>query len=231
MNILVSGGSSGIGKELVSCFANDGSNHVFTFGRSDLPSDVFGSNVEYFSFDLLEYKEKHCLLIDRIRLFFGGEGIDVIVNNAGCLTAKGFDDITYTDLEAVFAINFFSAVGMLQDLKCMLGRNERATHVVNIGSMGGFQGSVKFPGLLVYSASKAALASLTESLAVEWAEDNIRVNCLSLGAVDTSMLHTAFPGVKASVSAGEMARYIADFALNSHLFFNGKIIPVSSTTP
>jgi len=97
--------------------------------------------------------------------------------------------------------------------------------------MGGFQGSEKFKGLAGYSASKAALACLTECLAGELKANNIKANCLCLGSVQTSMLEQAFPGYQASVTAGEMAVFISNFAINAHKFINGKIIPVALTNP
>ena len=89
--------------------------------------------------------------------------------------------------------------------------------------MGGFQGSAKFKGLSYYSASKAAIACLTECLANEFKPYGISVNCLALGSVQTEMLNEAFPGYKAPVDAKQMAGFIAEFALTGHRFFNGKI--------
>jgi 3-oxoacyl-[acyl-carrier protein] reductase len=97
--------------------------------------------------------------------------------------------------------------------------------------MGGIQGSSKFPGLAAYSSSKGALITLTEMLAEEYKESNISFNALALGAVQTEMLAEAFPGYQASTTAREMARFIADFALNGHQFFNGKVLPVAHSTP
>jgi NAD(P)-dependent dehydrogenase (short-subunit alcohol dehydrogenase family) len=97
--------------------------------------------------------------------------------------------------------------------------------------MGGFQGSAKFKGLSAYSSSKSALAGLTECLAEELKEKNIAVNCLAIGAVQTEMLNKAFPGYQAPLKANEMAAFISEFAVNGHKYFNGKIIPVSSSTP
>jgi NAD(P)-dependent dehydrogenase (short-subunit alcohol dehydrogenase family) len=108
---------------------------------------------------------------------------------------------------------------------------DKGSHIVNIASMGGFQGSSKYPGLSCYSASKAALACLTECLAGEFTESGIKVNCLALGSVQTEMLEEAFPGYKAPVDAQEMAEFIADFALKGHKFFNGKILPVAVNNP
>ncbi len=107
----------------------------------------------------------------------------------------------------------------------------QGAHIVNVGSMGGFQGSDKFPGLSAYSASKAALHNLTESLAKDFAELGIKVNCLALGSAQTEMLEKAFPGYESPVMAFEMGKYIADFALTGHKFFNGKILPVALSTP
>ena len=97
--------------------------------------------------------------------------------------------------------------------------------------MGGFQGSEKYKGLSYYSASKAALACLSECMAAEFLESGISVNCLALGAVQTEMFEEAFPGLKAPVTAKEMAKFIADFALNGNKFFNGKVIPVAFSDP
>ena len=97
--------------------------------------------------------------------------------------------------------------------------------------MGGFQGSAKFPGLTAYSSSKAALCSFTEVFAEEHKETSIKMNCLCLGAVQTKMLEQAFPGFVAEISPNEMASYIFDFACKQGRFINGKIIPVSLSTP
>jgi NAD(P)-dependent dehydrogenase (short-subunit alcohol dehydrogenase family) len=109
--------------------------------------------------------------------------------------------------------------------------NATHSHIVNISSMGGFQGSMKFAGLAAYSTSKAALCCFTELFAEEYKETNIRMNCLCLGAVQTEMLAEAFPGYNAPIQPKEMAKFIVDFAENASRFINGKIIPVSLSTP
>ena len=109
--------------------------------------------------------------------------------------------------------------------------NPNGSHIVNISSMGGFQGSVKFPGLSAYSTSKAALCSFTELFAEEYKDSGIKMICLCLGAVQTEMLEEAFPGFKAPHSPEEMASFIYTFATTQGDFMNGKIIPVSQSTP
>lgn len=156
--------------------------------------------------------------------------INAVVNNAGTLVNKPFSQITNIDLEKVYNVNVFSVFRLIQGILPMMDEKEKS-HIVNISSMGGFQGSAKFAGLSAYSSSKAAMACLTECLAEEFKERNIAFNCLALGAVQTEMLEAAFPGYKAPVLASEMAMYISDFVLNAHKIMNGKVIPVSLTSP
>ena len=122
-------------------------------------------------------------------------------------------------------------VGHVRIIQALVAVMPAGAHIVNIGSMGGFQGSAKFKGLTAYSASKAALHTLTECLAVEFATQDIKVNCLALGSAQTEMLEQAFPDYQSPVMAFEMGKYVADFALTGSRFFNGKIIPVALSTP
>jgi NAD(P)-dependent dehydrogenase (short-subunit alcohol dehydrogenase family) len=108
---------------------------------------------------------------------------------------------------------------------------KKESHVVTISSMGGVQGSMKFPGLAAYSSSKAAVITLTELLAEEYKESGISFNVLALGAVQTEMLEEAFPGYQAPTTALEMAEYIFDFSLNGNKYYNGKLLQVSNSTP
>jgi NAD(P)-dependent dehydrogenase (short-subunit alcohol dehydrogenase family) len=97
--------------------------------------------------------------------------------------------------------------------------------------MGGVQGTAKFPGLAAYSSSKGAVGILTELLAEEYKQSGPSFNTLALGAVQTEMLAEAFPGYEAPLSALEMADYIMKFSLEGNRFYNGKVLPVSSSTP
>ncbi len=153
-----------------------------------------------------------------------------LVNNAGVLLKRPLGAWQASDFDQLFAVNARSPLMLTQTLLPALGRSASA-HVVNISSMGGFQGSAKFPGLLGYSASKAALACMTECLAEELKDTAIRCNCLCLGAVDTAMLREAFPGYQAQVTAKAMGTFVAGFVLNGHKLLNGKVLPVSLSTP
>ncbi len=153
-----------------------------------------------------------------------------IVNNAGLLIHKSFEELTDADWLAMFQVNCLSVVSLIRQVLPLLEVAQGA-HIVNIGSMGGFQGSAKFAGLSAYSASKAALANLAETLAEEFSSRKIAVNCLALGAVQTEMLAQAFPGYEAPLSSAQMGSFIAWFVTHGHTFFNGKVLPVSVSTP
>jgi NAD(P)-dependent dehydrogenase (short-subunit alcohol dehydrogenase family) len=154
--------------------------------------------------------------------------VDIVIHNAGMLVNKPFLEITPNDFEKVYKVNVFGVAHLTQ--VCIPYMNS-GSHVVSISSMGGIQGSMKFPGLAAYSSSKGALITLSELLAEEYKEQGIAFNVLALGAVQTEMLQEAFPGYNAPTTALEMADYIMNFALTGNKFYNGKVLQVSSTTP
>ena len=151
-----------------------------------------------------------------------------IIHNAGKLINKPFAEISQREFKEVYQVNVFSVALLTQKTLPYLEEN---SHVVTISSMGGIQGSLKFPGLAAYSSSKGAVITLSELLAEEYKEQKIAFNVLALGAVQTEMLQEAFPGYQAPIKPNEMANYIFDFATKGHRFYNGKVLEVSSTTP
>lgn len=233
MNIIVTGASRGIGYELTKLFAADPKNKVIAISRNRLKLEhlkrecrsgaVFPAVVDFSNKD---FKRDITLqVLSHI------SSVDILVNNAGALVNKPIEDLTPEEVENMFRVNVTSQFEFLQALLPYMGKGQVPTHIVNISSMGGLQGSMKFPGLSAYSASKAALATLTECLAEEFKDRNISVNCLMLGAVQTEMFEEAFPGEKTEMTPLLMAAYICEFARTGANFFNGKIIPVSKSTP
>ncbi len=154
--------------------------------------------------------------------------VDILIHNAGQLVNKAFTDQTEEDYHTQFDVNVKAVFLLTREIIPLM---RPGSHILMISSMGGYQGSQKYPGLSLYSASKAAICSLTECLAAELGPYGIRANCLALGAVDTPMLKKAFPGYQAPVSAAKMGQYIADFALRGSEYHQGKIIPVSTSNP
>jgi 3-oxoacyl-[acyl-carrier protein] reductase len=225
-NVVIIGSSRGIGKELISILSEK--NNVLALSRNidRLKEFESHSNVTAMAFDISTSNSKE-ILSDLIGSTFNQ--VDILINNAGLLVNKPILEMDYNDIESSYKTNIF---GLIQSCQAVIPfMNSNGGHIVNIGSMGGFQGSSKFPGLSVYSSSKAAVASFTECLAEELKETKIKTNCLALGAAQTEMLEEAFPGYQAPLSANKMAKFIADFSLNSSEWINGKVLPIAISTP
>ncbi len=220
-NIVVTGASRGIGRALVDVFLAQG-HRVWALSRNISELSTL-SGVQAVSLDISKESD-----VQEWVASCGNTSFDVLINNAGMLVNKPFAETTAEDFEKVYKVNVFGVANLIRNL---LPHFSQQAHIVNISSMGGINGTSKFPGLAAYSSSKGALGILTELLAEEFKDRDLSVNALALGAVQTEMLAEAFPGYQAPVTADQMAVYIADFALTGHRFYNGKVLPLSSSTP
>ena len=224
-NIIITGASRGIGFELAKLFSEAG-HKVLALSRNIQPiEDLQISNIKSIAMDLSISSD-----IEKIISFLeiNWNQVDILNNNAGRLLNKPFLETKMEEFEEVYKVNVFGVAAMTKGVLPMMSKNG---HVVTISSMGGVQGSVKFPGLSAYSSSKAAVITMTELWAEEFKETGPSFNVLALGAVQTEMLQEAFPGYKAPITALEMAEYIKEFALNGNKLYNGKLLQVSSSTP
>ena len=224
-NIIITGTSRGIGFEMARLFADEG-HEVLALSRNvNAITELKHNNIFGFPFDITkggDLKKLDGLLSQEWTT------VDVLINNAGRLLNKPFLETEPEAFKAVYEVNVFGLANLTQ---LVIPRMSKSGHVVTISSMGGVQGSVKFPGLSAYSSSKGAVITLTELWAEEFKENGPSFNVLALGAVQTEMLEEAFPGYKAPTTALEMANYIKDFALTGHKMFNGKLLQVSNSTP
>jgi short-subunit dehydrogenase len=224
-NVVITGTSRGIGFELAKMFANNG-HKVLAISRNTKPLSALNhENISILSVDISNNSD-----IEKITDFIKNnwKKVDILINNAGKLINKPFTDLTSDDFLEVYKVNVFGVAELTKNLIPFLSKG---SHVVTISSVGGIQGSMKFPGLAAYSSAKGAVITLSELLAEEYKEQQIAFNVLALGAVQTEMLAEAFPDYKAPLSAEEMASYIYDFSLTGNKFYNGRVLQVSSTTP
>lgn len=224
-NVIITGCSRGIGYELARLFAQSGHN-VLALSRNDKPiKELNEGNITAFPFDICNDKD-----LEKVEHFLkdNWKTVDILINNAGQLLNKPFLQTTRIEFEEIYKVNVF---GVAEFTRLLIPKMTLGGHVVTISSMGGVQGSVKFPGLSAYSSSKGAVITLTELWAEEFKETGPSFNVLAIGAVQTEMLEEAFPGYEAPITAKDMAHYIMDFALNGQRYYNGKLLQVSSTTP
>ncbi|AZJ32096.1 Short-chain dehydrogenase [Tenacibaculum mesophilum] len=224
-NVVITGTSRGIGFKLAQQFANQG-HQVLALSRNTKPLEqVSHPNITIISVNLSNERD-----LQKAVEFVSTKWkkVDILINNAGKLVNKPFEQLTTQDFEEVYKVNVFAVAELT---KTLLPFMQKGSHVVTVSSMGGIQGSMKFPGLAAYSSAKGAVITLSELLAEEYKEQQIAFNVLALGAVQTEMLEEAFPGYEAPLSAKEMANYIFDFALTGNKYYNGKVLQVSSSTP
>lgn len=218
---LVIGASRGIGKAVVNAFIQQNIT-TYGFARSLKNSDSGICHYRFIDLTSPSLKSDLSAILKELN------HIDYLINNAGAIVVKPFIELTREEIAHIYQVN---VIGVMEVIQVCLPKMKKGGHIVNISSMGGFQGTMKFPGLSAYSPSKAAVVALTELLAEELKESGISINCLCLGAVQTEMMEEAFPGYKAPHQPDEIAKYIVDFALNAGFYMHGRIIPVSNSTP
>lgn len=224
--VILTGHRSGIGKAAAGIFADDGAEVI----GLDLP------DIDLADTDRLE---------QHVRQIIARHGPpDILVNNAGVTTIGSVLDTPVADLERVFRINLLAPYAMIRAvLPSMIER--RAGAIVNVASD---QALIGKPMSAAYGASKAALAQLTRSAALDWATYNIRFNCIAPGSTDTAMLQSVLEELaercperfaKSSSDAyrvdvplarfadpREIACVIAFLASDAASFMTGAVVPV-----
>lgn len=133
--------------------------------------------------------------------------LDILVNNAALLLSGPFAEMAMDDWDRLLAVNLRGAVLCARQAFRLMDKSGGS--IVNVSSLGGLPGTEKFPGYAAYTVSKFAMTGLTEALAAEGRERNIRVNGVAPGAVDTLMLRQAAPHLRTRTGPAEVAKVIA----------------------
>ncbi len=217
---LITGASKGIGRATAVALAAAGHTVIAASrGGSEVPGCVA------LSLDVTSDES-----IQNARAFIQGrqEEIAGLVNNAGALINQPFNMLAREDFRHMAEVNWIGPAMLIQTLAPCFASD---AHIVNISSMGGYQGSAKYPGLSAYASSKAALIGLTECLQAEWGDKGWSFNVLCLGSVQTEMLAAAFPGYEAPTTAETMGNYIASFVERGHRTHAGSVLAVAKSNP
>jgi NAD(P)-dependent dehydrogenase (short-subunit alcohol dehydrogenase family) len=223
---IVTGHRGGIGGAIFDTLSRDGAEVI----GLDLPD-----------FDLSDT----ATLEDRLAALIADRGpVDILVNNAGVTVLGTVVETSLLEVERVFRVNFLAAYALMRAVLPGMAERRRGA-IVNIASD---QALIGKPVSAAYGASKAAIAQLSRSAALDWARFGIRVNCVAPGSTDTAMLATVigdlsakypdqFPvssadAYKSGVPLGrfaapsEIAAAVAFLASDAASFITGIVLPV-----
>lgn len=186
--IVVTGGSRGIGAEIVKLLAKSGHNVILNYNKSEECAQNVekeltkqGKAVDIFKADISKSEEAKKLIQFALNKY---GRIDVLINNAGISQSKLFTDITDEDWQNMIANNLSSAFYCSREAAKNMIHNKKGL-IINISSIWGLTGASME---VHYSTAKAGMIGLTKALAKELGPSNIRVNAIAPGIIDTDMV-------------------------------------------
>jgi len=222
---VVTGASSGIGASCAEKLAERGA-RVVLFARSEETLRAIAARHEdrmlAISGDVADEAAISRLFAETESRF---GACDILINNAGMIDPKPMAETSAADWDRMFAVNVRGAFLCARAaLPAMIAKGRGA--IVNVSSISGVVGPEKFPGWISYCASKGAVISMTEAMAVDLKPHGIRVNCVSPGSVDTKMWAEASGGAPAEMTPGEVAETILFLASDASRPINGQNVHV-----
>jgi len=210
---ILTGGTEGIGAATARLFVGEGARLVVVARRREpgesLVSELGPGAVRFLAADVAAEETARAAVEAALEVF---GRLDVLVNNAAIDFVRDLLETERSDLESVFAVNFFGAFQMLREA----GRAMRAGGGGSIVNVTSRNASVGVPRMAAYAAAKGALLSLTRVAAAEWAPFGVRVNAVAPGLTDTPLIRSWIgqqpdpagfeAGLRGSVPLGRLAR-------------------------
>jgi len=187
-NALITGGSSGIGKEMVFLFAKEGANVIFTGSREEEQvkniideASKFGTEITYIRADFKNKDEVEQVGQKALEKY---KVIDILINNAATVTSNYVLNEKIENLEMIMQVNVYAPFQLIKILCPKMVENKWG-RVINISSVAGFNFE---PGLMTYGLSKLAIIPITKTLASELGTTGVTANIIVPGIVDTPMV-------------------------------------------
>jgi len=186
-NVLVTGGSRGIGRAICIALASQGSNIAFTYRNKGDAVNSLVKELKSYDVDVLDFqcdvrdRKEWKIVVKEIRSKW--ESIDSLINNAGINKPTDFDKITDSDWDEIISINLKGPFIATQETFSLLKKSNAAS-IINIGSISGQYGG---PRTAHYAASKAGLISLGQVIARFGADSGIRCNTVAVGLISSDM--------------------------------------------
>lgn len=234
---LITGCNRGIGKEIMSLFASQGAS-IIACARKETPeflmitqslSKLHNVKIQSLFFDM---SEEDSIKTAMKFIYSQKLKIDILVNNAGVATGGLLQMTSISKIKEIFQTNFFSHVLITQYVAKIMSKEKKGS-IVNLGSVAGLD---NFAGYTAYGSSKAAMMQFTKTISKELAVDNIRVNAIAPGLIDTGMavqMENKAMNEMISKSAfnrlgrpDEIAQLALFLASDKSSFINGQIIRI-----
>ena len=192
--IFITGGSKGIGKAIATHFLKLEYDVVISYNKSaDKAAELKNYGIDIYKMDVTNLEE--CAEVTS-NIFKKYGKLDILVNNAGILNNQLFHKMTPDQWSTVISTNVNSLYNVTHPVIKHMLESGSGGKIVNISSIYGLKGS---KGQTNYAASKHAVVGFTKSLALEYGDKNVLVNCICPGLVDTDMLQSIHPKVSAKI--------------------------------
>lgn len=233
----ITGCNRGIGKEIITLFAQEGANIIACIRKENPEFSTYiqklsskaNVSIELLYFDMLDEENIKSAISPLIK---SKTKIDILVNNAGIATGSLLQMTSMNKLKEVFQINFFSQVLITQLISKLMIREKNGS-IINMGSIAGLE---NFAGYTAYGSSKAAMMFFTKTIARELSSYHIKVNAIAPGLTDTDMAEQMDEkaaakmiersGLKRLAKPQEIAELALFLASDKSSFITGQIIRI-----